>query len=101
MKKPITKSKMKYNALYLCLMIGLATLTIFNISFYLYSKPEIAYVVKDPISSRISFWQTFLASHPTYFEGWIELSKLKMENGDISSAEFAFQNAWRLNPNSV
>jgi len=100
MKKTNIK-KSDYSFAFSCLIIVIITLTLFNISYYLFSKPKILYVKKDLTNSEISFWQTFLASHPSYLEGWVELAKLNIVKGDKIGAEIAYQKAIKIDPNSV
>ena len=101
MKKANKNTSVATSTFYTCLMIVLTTLTIFNISYYYFSKPKVSYIVKDTVDSKISFWKSFLALHPSYFEGWVELSRLDIQNGDKSGAITAFHNAWKINPNSI
>ena len=81
---------------YLCFLTLLITLSIFNLSFYVYSKPEISYLYKNDMEKRIIFWKSFLDSHPSYFEGWIELSRLEFKNGNQKGAQVAFLKAWKV-----
>lgn len=84
-----------------CLLIILITLTLFNLSFYFYSKPKVSYTPTNTTNQEISFWQSFLTSHPSYIEGWIALAKLDLRKGDKIGAEIAVQKAWKIDPNSV
>jgi hypothetical protein len=101
MKKHNTKTVGHSLTFFLCLIVVLITLTLFNVFFFLYAKPKISYVKKDSTNTEISFWQTFLISHPSYQEGWVELAKLNIQKGNKTGAETAFQNAWKIDPNSV
>ena len=100
MKKANTNTKESGFTFYLFLLVVLTTLTIFNLAFYLFSKPKVKYVVQNSPDKEVSFWQTFLESHPYYIEGWIQLTKLDIQNGDKSNAQIALENAKKINPNS-
>jgi len=53
------------------------------------------------LAGEITFWQNFVNSNPSYFDGWVELSTLKLESDDIQGSLFAYQKALEINPNST
>jgi hypothetical protein len=86
--------------LFCCFLLVLSALTVSNISVYFNSKPKIIYANNDSITHRVGFWKTFLYSHPQYFEGWVELTKLELKIGNIDGAKATFAKALEINPNS-
>lgn len=46
------------------------------------------------------FWKTLLSKYPTYFAGWIELTKIEVQLENISAAKVALEKAREINPNS-
>ena len=100
----IKKSYQNYltqnNLVVIFLILCLTTLTFFNVSLIFYSPPTIVEAKEDVISSKIDFWEDFLSSHPTYFEGWVELSNLQLQKGFKDEAILSYNNAFRIDPNS-
>ena len=96
----IKKYLTKEGLLIISLMVCLSFITAFNLALIFYVPPSNIEAKVNETSTKIQFWQNFLIVHPTYFEGWVELSNLHIENGDLINAQFAYQNAYKINPNS-
>ena len=102
-KNPSKKKSIKVNKsriYYLCFFFLLIALSLFNLSLSIFSRPKIVYSAYNPTQKKITFWQSFLEAHPTYFEGWIELSVLQLKSGDKEAARYAFVRARKINPNA-
>ncbi len=46
------------------------------------------------------FWLNFLKANPRYLDGWIELTKIDIANGDVQGAKENLKKAFEINPNS-
>lgn len=99
--KNIKVSHKKTLIIYYCLILILAALSIFNLSFYINIKPKVLYIENNDLNYHLSFWGSFLKIHPDYFEGWVELSKLEIKGGRRDEALSAYTKALKINPNSA
>lgn len=107
-KQPAKANKKKdpfYNDLtYLLVVLGtiiLFLLTSFNLDHYLETQEVLGSTTIMPSSrNEISFWEVFLYENENYVEGWFELAKLKIGEGDISGARQALIEIEKINPNS-
>lgn len=82
-------------------VILLLFLTTFNLEHFL-SKQKVLGSTTEISSSRneIAFWENFLAENENYLEGWYELTKLKLNEGDIAGSNNALIEIEKINPNS-
>lgn len=87
------------NMLIISLVFCLTSLSLFNLSLIFYNPPK-PVLAKTNNYAGVEFWQNFLALHPTYFNGWVELSSLQIQNGDLEAARESYSHAFRINPNS-
>jgi|SRR3989344_3544069 len=102
-KKKTPKKAQKHNRtkiLFVSFMLLLASLSFYNLSSLVNVKPRVVYGQDNTLEQRIYFWETFLLSHPDYFEGWIELSELKIMEGKMKEAIYALDKAKNIDPNS-
>lgn len=99
-KNVILKYFNKENIAIILLISCLIIISVFNISLIFYSPPKITETKQDLLNPKEAFWKNFLALHPTYFEGWIELGTLQIRSGDFESAKNSYQKAFAINPNS-
>jgi len=53
------------------------------------------------IKRDVSYWKNFLSINSTYFDGWVELTKLEIESGNFEEASVSLQKAKRIDPNSL
>lgn len=98
------KNPLKNELAYLLVVSGtiiLFFLTAFNLDRYLETK-EILGSTTTISNSRneIAFWEVFLYENENYIEGWFELAKLKIDEGDINGARQALAEVEKINPNS-
>ena len=77
------------------------------ISFNLYSLEQSQKVLgtkmetkEDLFQKDSRYWKEFLTQHPTYFPGWIELTKYYLSTGNISQAKGVLNKARSIDPNS-
>ena len=82
-------------------VILILLLTTFNLDRFL-EKQKVLGSTTEISSSRneIVFWEIFLRENENYLEGWYELAKLKLNDGDISGSNNALTEIKRINPNS-
>ncbi|RLC32545.1 hypothetical protein DRH13_01620 [Candidatus Woesebacteria bacterium] len=107
-KQPAKANKKKnpfYNKLtYLLVVLGtiiLFLLTTFNLNHYLEKQKVLGSTTVTSIShNEIAFWEVFLYENENYIEGWLELAKLKIDEGDINGARQALAEVEKINPNS-
>lgn len=91
----------KHTLIYVCFFTVITALSFFNLSVYFNNRPTVIHAeTKNDYDIKIVFWESFLASHPDYFDGWIELSKLQLKIGNIKSAEAAYDKAKKIKPNA-
>jgi len=86
-----------------CATLVLLTLSVFNLELSKNNK-VLGFTVETTqrdLAGEISFWQDFVNSNPSYFDGWVELATLKLESGDLQESLFAYQKAVEINPNST
>ncbi|HJX59348.1 hypothetical protein A2V61_03950 [Candidatus Woesebacteria bacterium RBG_19FT_COMBO_47_8] len=85
-----------------CATLVLLTLSVFNLELSKNNKVlgiTVETTNKD-VAGEISFWQDFVNRNPSYFDGWVELTTLRLESGDKAGSLFAYQKAVEINPNS-
>lgn len=87
------------NIYFVCLFIILFSLSIFNLALIFTQQKANKLNSYDPIQKKINFWRNFLQSYPEYERGWIEISKLEFQRGNIEAAKDASQQAEKINPN--
>ena len=90
----------KQTILLACFFFLLTALSILNLSIYLNTKPSEVWINDSNVDQQIYLWKSFMNVHPNYFQGWVELANLEISKGDHKEAQFAFLNAWKINPNS-
>lgn len=89
-----------HRTLLFVLVLLLLSLSIFNLSIYWNARPKTIYAKLDNFEEKSNFWYSFLTVHPDYFQGWIELSKIQINQGDLKLAKESLENAKVLNPNA-
>jgi tetratricopeptide (TPR) repeat protein len=55
----------------------------------------------DDSTETITFWKSFIEKHPSYREGYMELSRLYSTEGDMKEAIHYYQLAKVLDPNNM
>ncbi|MBU0572634.1 hypothetical protein KKH23_03135 [Patescibacteria group bacterium] len=107
-KQPAKADKKKNLAIineatYLLVVLGtiiLLLLTTFNLDHYLEKQKVLSSADVTPSShDETVFWESFLNENENYIEGWFELAKLKMSDGDIAGAREALIKIEEINPN--
>ena len=98
-------AKTKDLLVFWCLMALIFSLSIFNLSTFLFPKasevhPTSKTEVLDEVDEKIQYWSGIANSHPDYFSGWIKLSQIAIEKKDIKLALRAIEKAENINPNS-
>jgi cytochrome c-type biogenesis protein CcmH/NrfG len=89
-----------------CATVLILLITSFNINQIispkniLGSKTQVKSEELKALDTEILNWETFLEENPTYFEGWIRLTELKLQKGDINGAKKSYQKAFAISPNS-
>jgi len=82
----------------------LLVLSVFNLKLYFRTNQEVSSQVLGEKSDREEkdklFWQEFVSANPTYQEGWVMLTRVNLELGNIEEARIAFEKAREINPNS-
>jgi L-lactate utilization protein LutB len=103
-KFPLQKKELIYfcSCCAVCLIL---LITSINLNSFLESKKVLG--AKNEIESkeeslmtRELFWNNFLNSNPSYFDGWIELAKTNFELGNKEAGISALMKAKAINPNS-
>jgi len=70
-----------------------------NIVISLNPPEEVVLGVSEDLLEQKNYWQNVLKENPTYFDGWVELSKIENRLGDNAQAEVATENAFQIKPN--
>ncbi|RLC32773.1 hypothetical protein DRH13_01100 [Candidatus Woesebacteria bacterium] len=98
------KPHLRNNLAYLLVAVGTIViffLTTFNLDCYLETQKVLgSATVISKSHNEIAFWEVFLHENENYIEGWYELAKLKIDEGDISGARQALLEIEKINPNS-
>jgi cytochrome c-type biogenesis protein CcmH/NrfG len=98
------KTPFKNEFSYLLVALGviiLFLLTTFNLNHYLKRQEVLgSTTVVSGSHNEIAFWEDFLNENENYIEGWLELAKLKIDEGDINGARQALIEVEKINPNS-
>ena len=103
---PAKKKKLSKNTDTLILSSAVAiviSLSVYNFAVSLApANNNVVYAHQEVSQNQnmIEYWNVFLAKHPGYLPGWLELAKLELENGDVSNALFAVNRAKMIDPNS-
>lgn len=101
----LSNSGSNYLLVYCCVIVILA-LSIFNIFLYLAIPTNSILGHKTEanresiLTSEKTFWINFLEINPSYFQGWIELTKINLNLDKLEEARGTFQKAREINPNS-
>jgi len=106
-KQPAKVSKKDKNinngVAYILTLLGaivLLFLTAFNLHLFIEKQQVLgSTTVISNSNNEIGFWEVFLNENENYIEGWFELAKLKMSEGDINGAREAINKAEQINPN--
>jgi hypothetical protein len=81
--------------------IALLFLTTFNLHLFIEKQQVLgSTTVISNSNNEIGFWEVFLNENENYIEGWFELARLKLGEGDINGAREAVIMIERINPNS-
>ena len=76
-------------------------LATYNLDRYLGKQDVLGSSTKISRShNEIVFWEVFLDEYGDYLDGWYELAKLRLDEGDIVGANKAVVEIERINPNS-
>lgn len=88
-----------------CATIFLLFITSFNLNQVispkqvLGTKTQVKNEEVRVINNEIANWENFLKENPSYFEGWVKLTELKLQIGDLSGAKEAYRKAFQIDPN--
>ncbi len=89
---------------FLALLFGVVVLlTLASLNLYNFLKEEEVLGItseSQEFNSEILFWENFLLANNNYLDGWFELAKLKINEGDIEGAKGALNKIEEINPNS-
>lgn len=104
-KKKRSAKNLKKEIVYLCSCCSLVLvlfLASFNVNAFLLNSKVLGAKTENAkaLVDEEKYWEDFLALHPTYLDGWIELSKIEYGKGNINYALGAFNTAKAINPNS-
>lgn len=107
-KKSSQKKGFKKQILLLCscCAIGiLLLLTAVNLNSYLTTREVLGLKTQNEqndleLNEGKNYWENFVSQNPTYFEGWIELTKIYVRLADFEAAKTAFTMAKGIKPNS-
>ena len=94
---------MKEITAHLLISLAIASILIlvsFNLHTYLSSADVLGINTENPTLRAQIFWETFLAEHPDYFPGWMELAKIDKDNGNPLKSFEDLSRAKSINPNS-
>ncbi len=98
------KKTIKSEAVYTLVLLGtviLLFLTTFNLHLFIEKQQVLgSTTVISNSNNEIGFWEVFLNENENYIEGWFELARLKLGEGDINGAREAVIMIERINPNS-
>jgi hypothetical protein len=104
MFKNINTKYLKYfyrqNFILISLVLCLLSVSILNLTLYLYLPIKTVEAKQDNTNKQVLFWNNFMYDNPTYFKGWIELSNLKLKQGNLAEAKYYYGKAFEINPNS-
>lgn len=77
-------------------------LSFFNIYLFLTTNSFVQQKSTVTVTNKnlIIYWNYFLSKNNQYLPGWIELSKLELENGNYTKALEAYKKAKLIDPNS-
>jgi cytochrome c-type biogenesis protein CcmH/NrfG len=108
--KVVTKKlSLKSEVLYLCsccAVVVVALLATANMNSYIKTNNVLGAGSKIPdetpqmLINQKEYWNGFLNEHPTYVDGWIELTRINLEQGNYEKAKEAYQKALFISPNS-
>ncbi|MGD0523023.1 MAG: hypothetical protein ABSA43_00465 [Candidatus Microgenomates bacterium] len=76
------------------------TLSYFNLRSYFTPAKILGAQTEVKNNPRQTFWEEFLTKNPTYFPGWIELSKIDKADGNLLKSVQDLNRARSINPNS-
>lgn len=113
-KKSKSKSKqrkisLKNEVMYLCsccAVLVIALLATANMNQFIKTKNVLGagskIVDESPqmLLHQKEYWNDFLATHPSYLDGWIELTRIYLEEGNTVKARESFNKAYEISPNS-
>lgn len=98
------KKTIKNEAVYTLVLLGtiiLLFLTTFNLHLFIEKQQVLgSTTVISNSNNEIGFWEVFLNENENYIEGWFELARLKLGEGDINGAREAVIMIEKINPNS-
>lgn len=81
--------------------VFILTLSIVNLKYYFTNLNVLgAQTEVDYNLSEETHWKSFLSQNPTYFDGWVELTKMEIKIGNKNAANEALLTAEKINPNS-
>lgn len=98
----LKKLNLKKEALYLfscCAVLFLLLITTFNFDNYLSSDKVLGTEIEESLDEKL-FWEDFVNKNPEYLDGWIELTKIYLQEGDKNAGSSALVKAREIDPNS-
>jgi cytochrome c-type biogenesis protein CcmH/NrfG len=107
--KKLRKSSLKSEIVYICsccAVIVIALLASVNLNQFIKTKDvlgagsKIADESPQMLTNQKKYWNDFLTIHPTYLDGWIELTRIYLEEGNPVKARESFDRAFEISPNS-
>ena len=102
----ISKKKGASKQGFTCLLVVsgaviLFSLATFNLDHFLDKQAVLGSSTEISGSRKeIAFWEAFLYENEDYLDGWYELARLRLDEGDIVGANKVFVEIERINPNS-
>ena len=82
-------------------VIVLLSLATFNLHLFVEKQQVLGTTtVISNSHNEIGFWEVFLNENENYIEGWFELARLRLSEGNISGAREAVIMIEKINPNS-
>lgn len=81
--------------------VFILTLSLINLKSYFTNLNVLGAQIETNLNlTEESYWKEFLNNNPTYFDGWMELTKVEIKVGNKVAANKALSTAETINPNS-
>ena len=96
------KVNLKKESLYLfycCAFLFILLIIVFNFDNYLTSNKVLGVEIEVNPEEKV-FWENFTQKNPEYLDGWIELSKIYVNEGNKEAGTSALNKAREIDPNS-
>lgn len=102
-RKEVSKKTARQNHIIISIGAGLLfLLSGLNFSLFLSlskNAPSVAGATRN-LEGELVYWEDIVLQNPQYQQGWIKLSEVKKELGDLEGERVALENAVRIEPNS-